>query len=84
MSSRFYPSIPLIPERLVLRSWSLDDVHAVLDERRSTMWAPDFPTEGDRVLAEELLERSAWVYRHDHRLIAERRTGRFVGSIGLF
>lgn len=74
----------LMTERLLLRTWSPDDVAAVRTGRRLPHWAEDFPAEGDQVVAGLIAERPAWSGPYGHRLIVERDTGLVVGSLGLF
>lgn len=50
--------------------------------RRSEGWAPDFPSEGDQVIA-RMLDRDA-DGPLGQRLVVERGTGLVVGGIGLF
>jgi RimJ/RimL family protein N-acetyltransferase len=55
--------------------------------RRLPGWAPDFPSEGDRVIA-GMLDRNGLpvgaVTVFGQRLVVERDTGLVVGGIGLF
>ncbi|MGK8487141.1 GNAT family N-acetyltransferase [Nocardia asiatica] len=74
----------LLTERLRLRSWTTAAIAAVLDDRRPATWAPDFPAEGDRVIAGLLAAQPDWLGPFGHRLIVERSSGLVVGSIGLF
>ncbi|RFU86074.1 N-acetyltransferase [Streptomyces triticagri] len=74
----------LTTERLTLRPWTSSEATAVLDGDRRADWAPDFPAEGDRVIAGLLAEHPAWLGAYGHRLIIERESGAVVGSIGLF
>ncbi|WP_037076922.1 GNAT family N-acetyltransferase [Pseudonocardia spinosispora] len=74
----------LTTDRLVLRTWSADELTAVLDHTRLPHWAEDFPAEGDQVIAGFLRDHPAGLDRYGHRLILERSTGLVVGSIGLF
>ncbi|WP_053800000.1 GNAT family N-acetyltransferase [Streptomyces rimosus] len=74
----------LTTDRLVLRPWSLDEVAAVIDNRRSADWADDFPAEGDRVIARLFEQHPGWLDDHSQRLIIERDSELLVGSIGLF
>lgn len=74
----------LATERLVLRPWSPGELAAVVDGRRLADWAEDFPAEGDRVIAGFLTEHPEGLTAYGHRLVAERATGRVIGSIGLF
>lgn len=74
----------LITDRLVLRSWTPDEVAAVLDGARPAHWAADFPAEGDHVIAGLFADHPAWLGPYGHRQIVERDSGLVVGSIGLF
>ncbi|MEU8625652.1 GNAT family N-acetyltransferase [Streptomyces sp. NPDC048669] len=76
--------VDLVTERLTLRSWTMSEATAVLDDSRSAHWADDFPAEGDRVIAGLFDQHSAWLGEHGHRLVIERESGLVVGSIGLF
>jgi ribosomal-protein-alanine N-acetyltransferase len=77
----------LITERLVLPPVTAEHVAAVVAGRRLAGWAPDFPAEGDRVIA-GMLERNGLPDDADtafgQRLVVERATGLVVGGIGLF
>ncbi|MFG2289231.1 GNAT family N-acetyltransferase [Streptomyces sp. NPDC048595] len=83
-SSSSSAHVQLTTDRLVLRPWTTAEATAVLDDTRSTHWADDFPTEGDRVIAGLFGQNPAWLGEHGHRLIIERDSGLLVGSIGLF
>ncbi|WP_406232907.1 GNAT family N-acetyltransferase [Nocardia sp. NBC_01009] len=74
----------LITDRLMLRSWTADEVAAVLDGRRLAHWAEDFPAEGDRVIVSLVAEHPGWLTEYGHRQIIECETGLVVGSLGLF
>ncbi|GHC53610.1 GNAT family N-acetyltransferase [Streptomyces flavofungini] len=74
----------LITERLVLRPWSTAELAAVVGGSRRPDWAPDFPAEGDRVIAGFLTEHPEGLTACGHRLVVERDGGPVVGSIGLF
>lgn len=74
----------LITERLVLRPWPTGELTAVHLGDRSPGWAPDFPAEGDRVIAGVLADHPVLLGPYGHRQIAERASGLVVGSIGLF
>ncbi|WP_242454480.1 GNAT family N-acetyltransferase [Bailinhaonella thermotolerans] len=78
------PGGELITDRLVLRTWTAAEAAAVAAGDRLPGWAPDFPAEGDGVIAGLLGENPAWLGEYGHRLIVERATGLVVGSIGLF
>jgi RimJ/RimL family protein N-acetyltransferase len=54
-------------------------------DRRLPGWAPDFPAEGDRVIA-TMLDRDGVPAdaSFGQRLVVERSTGLVVGGIGLF
>ncbi|MEU4549945.1 GNAT family N-acetyltransferase [Nonomuraea dietziae] len=85
MSSFISPAdADLSTDRLILRTWSADEVAAVLDDRRLAHWAEDFPAEGDRVIAGLFGEHPGWLGEYGHRQIIERSTGLVIGSIGLF
>jgi [ribosomal protein S5]-alanine N-acetyltransferase len=85
MSSFFTLSdTDLISDRLILRSWTTDEVGAVLDGSRLDHWAEDFPAEGDRVIAGLFDGHPAWLEEYGHRQLIERDSGLVVGSIGLF
>ncbi|MEV6566282.1 GNAT family N-acetyltransferase [Streptomyces kronopolitis] len=71
-------------ERLLLRPWSDGDLAAVLDGTRQPHWAPDFPAEGDRVIAGFTARTLAARGVHGQRQILERDGGLVVGAIGLF
>jgi [ribosomal protein S5]-alanine N-acetyltransferase len=77
----------LITERLVLSPVTAEHVAAVVAGRRLAGWAPDFPAEGDRVIA-GMLDRNGLPDDADaafgQRLVVERATGLVVGGIGLF
>lgn len=83
-SSTASARIQLTTDRLVLRSWTMAEATAVLDDTRSAEWADDFPAEGDRVIAGLFDQYPAWLGEHGHRLVIERDSGLVVGSIGLF
>ncbi|WP_079086289.1 GNAT family N-acetyltransferase [Streptomyces silvensis] len=74
----------LTTARLVLRPWTPAELAAVLDGSRPAGWAPDFPAEGDRVVAGFLTEHPEGLTGYGHRLVTERDGGLVVGSIGLF
>jgi RimJ/RimL family protein N-acetyltransferase len=77
----------LVTQRLLLRPVTAEHVAAVVAGRRLPGWAPDFPSEGDEVIA-GMLDRNglpvgpAAVF--GQRLVVERDTGLVVGGIGLF
>lgn len=71
-------------ERLILRVWTAGDLAAVRAGNPQPHWAPDFPADGDREIAEVLTVRPEWLDGYGHRLVLERDTGLVVGSIGLF
>jgi [ribosomal protein S5]-alanine N-acetyltransferase len=77
----------LITERLVLSPVTAEHVAAVVAGRREVGWAPDFPAEGDRVIA-GMLDRNGLPdganAAFGQRLVVERATGLVVGGIGLF
>ncbi|MQY06084.1 GNAT family N-acetyltransferase [Actinomadura macrotermitis] len=73
------PDIEPSTGRLILRPWPATDVSAVLAGERRAHWAPDFPADGDRVIAGVIAESPAGQYQ-----IIERETGLVVGSTGLF
>jgi ribosomal-protein-alanine N-acetyltransferase len=76
----------LATERLLLCPMTAEHVAAVTSGRRLPHWAPGYPSEGDRRIA-ELLERQGVPAGPDqvfgHRLVVERETGQVVGGIGL-
>jgi RimJ/RimL family protein N-acetyltransferase len=74
----------LSTDRLVLRSWTPDEVTAVQHGSRLAHWAEDFPAEGDQVIAGLLTEHAGWLGPYGHRLVIERADGLVVGSVGLF
>ncbi|GGL32498.1 N-acetyltransferase [Planomonospora parontospora subsp. antibiotica] len=74
----------LTTDRLILRSWTPDEVAAALNGARPAHWVHDFPAEGDQVIASLLAEHPAWLGEYGHRQIIERDSGLVVGSIGLF
>ncbi|MEO3786614.1 GNAT family N-acetyltransferase [Actinocorallia sp. B10E7] len=84
--SSFFPATDadLITDHLVLRTWTPDEVTAVLEGARPAHWADDFPAEGDLVIAGLFAENPAWLGPYGHRQIIERASGLVVGSIGLF
>lgn len=84
ISSSSSAHVDLVTERLTLRSWTMSEATAVLDDSRSAHWADDFPAEGDRVIAGLFDQHPAWLGEHGHRLVIERESGLVVGSIGLF
>jgi [ribosomal protein S5]-alanine N-acetyltransferase len=77
----------VVTERLLLRPVTAEHVAAVVAGRRLPGWAPDFPSEGDLVIA-GMLERDGLPVGAEavfgQRLVVERDTGRVVGGIGLF
>ncbi|MFJ4578074.1 GNAT family N-acetyltransferase [Streptomyces echinatus] len=85
MSSSFsLTGTDLTTDRLVLRTWSADELAAVLSDAQLTHWAEDFPADGDRVIAGFLTEHPDGLADYGHRQIIERASGLVVGSIGLF
>ena len=77
----------LTTERLVLSPVSAEHVAAVVAGRRLPGWAPEFPSEGDRVIA-GMLDRNGLpdgpAAAFGQRLVVERDTALVVGGIGLF
>ena len=77
----------VVTERLLLRPVTAEHVAAVVAGRRLPGWAPDFPSEGDQVIA-GMLERDGLPVGSDaafgQRLVVERGTGLAVGGIGIF
>lgn len=71
-------------DRLILRTWSADELAAVLDGTHRAHWAEDFPADGDRVIADFITGHPDALHMYGHRLVVERDTGLVVGSIGLF
>jgi ribosomal-protein-alanine N-acetyltransferase len=74
----------LVTERLVLRPVTGEHVTAVVAGRRLPGWAPDFPSEGDEVIARMLDRDGVPETAFGQRLVVERETGLVVGGIGLF
>ncbi|ONI87422.1 hypothetical protein ALI144C_08460 [Actinosynnema sp. ALI-1.44] len=70
-------------ERHELRSWTSEEITAVVDGTRQPEWADDFPAEGDGVIAGLFGKNPAWLGEYGHRLVVERDTGLVVGSLGL-
>jgi RimJ/RimL family protein N-acetyltransferase len=66
--------------KLILRPLATDHVKAVLAGNRRDHWAPDYPDEGDRIIAKML----AAEFRPGQYQIIERSTGLVVGGIGIF
>ena len=75
----------VVTERLILRPVTAEHVAALVSGRRLPGWAPDFPSEGDLVIA-GMLDRDGVPtdLRFGQRLVVERATGLVVGGIGLF
>ncbi|MGW9194715.1 GNAT family N-acetyltransferase [Micromonospora chersina] len=71
----------LTTDRLVLRPWPADEAAAVVAGERRPHWAPDFPADGERVIAGIIAGNPD--RPHGHRLVIERETGLTVGGIGL-
>ena len=71
-------------DRLLLCPWTEAEAAAVRTGTRRPDWAPDFPAEGDGVIAGLLAEQPDWLAEYGHHLIVERAAGLVVGSIGLF
>ena len=91
MSSTAQNGMPgdLITTRLLLRVISSDHVAAVVGNHRQRDWAPDYPSAGDRVIAEMLFRdaansRAAPDPVFGQRLVVERETGLLIGGIGYF
>ncbi|WP_263172972.1 GNAT family N-acetyltransferase [Streptomyces sp. SCSIO ZS0520] len=74
----------MVTARLVLRPWAEAELRAVCSGDRLPGWAPDFPAEGDQVIAGFLAGQPAARGEWGHRLVTEREGGLVVGSIGLF
>ncbi|WP_234320151.1 GNAT family N-acetyltransferase [Streptomyces sp. SBT349] len=74
----------LLTERLVLRPWTPAELFAVDRGERQPHWAPDFPAEGDQVIAGILTQHPEGLTGSGHRQVIERGSGLVVGSIGLF
>jgi [ribosomal protein S5]-alanine N-acetyltransferase len=72
-------------ERLLLRPVTAEHVAAVVAGQRLPGWAPDFPSDGDLVIA-GMLDRDGVPVdpAFGQRLVVERDTGLVVGGIGLF
>ncbi|MFF8290044.1 GNAT family N-acetyltransferase [Streptomyces sp. NPDC016309] len=83
MSSLSHPIDPTT-DRLVLRTWTPDDLAAVAAGAHPPHWAEDFPAEGDRVIAGFIGEHPESLGAYGQRLVVERAGGLVVGSIGLF
>jgi ribosomal-protein-alanine N-acetyltransferase len=77
-------SADLVTDRLVLRPVTAEHVAAVVAGRRLPGWAPDFPSEGDEVIAGMLDRDGIRDATFGQRLVVERQTGLVVGGIGLF
>jgi ribosomal-protein-alanine N-acetyltransferase len=77
----------LITERLRLRAFEATDVDAILTDRRDASWAEDFPSEGDRVIA-DMLNRTGLPAPDDRRygirLVVESASGLLIGGVGFF
>jgi [ribosomal protein S5]-alanine N-acetyltransferase len=75
----------VVTARLLLRPVTAEHVAAVVAGRRLPGWAPDFPSEGDQVIA-GMLERDGVPVdpAFGQRLVVERDTGLAVGGIGIF
>jgi ribosomal-protein-alanine N-acetyltransferase len=77
--------LSLSTPRLLLPLFTADDVAAVVDGRRLSGWAEDFPAEGDRDIA-GVLARTGIPVGPDAvfgpRLVVERDTGLAIGSVG--
>ena len=75
----------VVTERLLLQPVTAEHVAAVVAGQRLSGWAPDFPSEGDRVIA-GMLDRDGVPTDplFGQRLVVERETGLVVGGIGLF
>jgi RimJ/RimL family protein N-acetyltransferase len=77
----------LITGRLALPLITAEDVAAVIRGPRPTSWAPDFPADGDRVIARLLMRIGAPGgpgALFGHRLVRERASGLVVGGVGFF
>ena len=78
---------PVRTERLDLCPVTAEHVAAVVAGQRLDGWAPDFPAEGDRVIA-GMFNRNGLPDGADaafgQRLVVERDSGLVVGGIGLF
>ncbi|MEV8018089.1 GNAT family N-acetyltransferase [Streptomyces sp. NPDC086554] len=85
MSSSFsLTGTDLTTDRLVLRPWPVDEVTAVLEDRRMAHWAEDFPADEGRVIAGFIADRPDALSPYGQRQIIERASGLVVGAIGLF
>ncbi|MFI7278964.1 GNAT family N-acetyltransferase [Micromonospora chersina] len=71
----------LTTDRLVLRPWPAEEAAAIVAGKRGPHWAPDFPADGERVIAGIIAGNPD--RPHGHRLVIERETGLAVGGIGL-
>nr|WP_246341472.1 GNAT family N-acetyltransferase [Streptomyces physcomitrii] len=74
----------MVTPRLLLRPWTEAELRAVCSGDRLPGWAPDFPAEGDQVIAGFLAGQPAARGEWGHRQVTERDGGLVVGSIGLF
>jgi RimJ/RimL family protein N-acetyltransferase len=76
--------LDLVTERLVLRPWPDAEIAAVIGGTRLPHWAPDFPADGDRVIAGYITEHPGVPATYGQRQVVERASGLVVGAIGLF
>jgi len=74
----------VVTARLLLPPVTAEHVAAVVAGRRLPEWAPDFPSEGDEVIAAMLHRDGIPDGPFCQRLVVERETGLVVGGIGLF
>lgn len=78
----------VITERLTLSALDWAVVSSVVACERLAGWAPDYPADGDVVIAGMLdrAGRSAMgsPTRWSHRQVAERATGTVIGGVGFF
>ncbi|MFI5803452.1 GNAT family N-acetyltransferase [Streptomyces sp. NPDC051561] len=80
-----HASSPDLPtERLLLRTWTQEELAAVLDGKHLPHWTAGFPTEGDKALGGLFATHPDWFGPYGHRQIVERESGQVVGAIGLF
>lgn len=81
------PAPALDSARLSLRRVPWDAVVAIVEGRRLAGWAPDYPDDGDRVIA-AVIHRAAdarsAIDPWGHRQVIERETDTVVGGIGFF
>ncbi len=88
MSANPKPGSPvreLRTARLVLSPITDADIAAVVETRRQSNWAADFPSPGDEEIAGLLSRTGLPVNAHlGHRLVLERGSGQLIGGVGFF